>query len=70
MEILVEAGAQSHGKNDDSSKAQDRAGHSTDTGEPLGRSSLGKMNAAGGQRELLSLLAALAAARADGVQPK
>jgi hypothetical protein len=70
MEILVEAGAQSHGKNDDPGKAQDRAGRSTDTGEPLGRSSLGEMNAAGGQCELLSLSAALAAARADGVQPK
>ena len=70
MEMFVEAGAQSHGKNDDPGKAQDRAGRSTDTGEPLGRSSLGEMNAAGGQCELLSLSAALAAARADGVQPK
>ena len=70
MEILVEAGAQSHGEDDDSSKAQDRPGHATDPGEPFDRRSIGDMNATGGHREILLSLAALAAGWADGMQPK
>ena len=70
MEILIEAGAQSHGENDDSGKAQDRPGHPTDPGEPFDRRSFGDMNATGGHRDLLSSLAALSAGWPDGMQPK
>ena len=70
MEILVDAKAKNDHKDGGPGKPQDRPGHATDPGEPFGRRSLGEMNAAGGQRELLSLLVVPAARWADGAQPK
>jgi hypothetical protein len=70
MEVLVDAIAKCDHKDGDPGKPQDRPGQSTDPGEPFGRRSLGEMKAAGGQRELLSLLVVPATRRADGVQPK
>ena len=70
MEILVEAGAQSHGENDDPGKAEERPCHPTDPGEPVDRRSIGDMNATGGHRELRSSLVVPAARWVDGMQPK
>jgi hypothetical protein len=59
VEIFVEAGAKSHGENDDSSEAQERPDHAADPGDPFGPRSLGETSATGGQRELLSDNAAI-----------